>query len=201
MPRRFLHRHQPPGAASRWIKAGLGATAAFASIWALGDAAGVPMIVAPLGASAVLVMGMPESPLSQPANVIGGHAVAATLALLADHLAPSGPVTLAATVGFVIALLGLIRLTHPPAGATSLVVMLTHPDWPFLFTPVIAGSLAMVLIAILVHHLPPRLTYPLPIPRAPEPEPPDDDGGGGKVVFGQVIVVPPAESVGAEAGG
>jgi CBS-domain-containing membrane protein len=187
VPRRFLHRHQPPAAAARWLKAGLGATAAFVLIWFLGDAAGVPFIVAPLGASAVLVFGMPESPLSQPANVLGGHTVAAAISLIVDHLAPRGPLVLAVTVGAVIALLGLIRLTHPPAGATALVVMLSHPDWSFLFTPVIAGSLVLVLTAVLVHRLPPRLIYPLPIPEKPPKRPPHDDAGGTKVVFGQVI--------------
>ena len=186
MLRRFLHRHQTQVSTARWLKAGLGAGLVFGLIWWLGDAAGVPLIVAPLGASAVLVLGLPESPLSQPAHVIGGHAVAAGLALAADHLLPGGPITLAITVGAVIALVGLLRLTHPPAGATALVVMLTHPDWPFLVTPVIAGSLILVLIAVLVHRLPPRTTYPLPIPEPIRPPPPET-GGGGKLVFGQVL--------------
>lgn len=186
MPRRFLHRHQPPAVTARWIKAGAGAAVAFVLIWFLGDAAGVPFVVAPLGASAVLVFGLPESPLSQPANVLGGHAVAAFVSLAVDHLAPRGPIVLALTVGAVIALLGLIRLTHPPAGATALVVMLTHPDWSFLFTPVIAGALVLVLVAVVVHRLPPKCVYPLPIPEKPRPPAPDDDDGR-KVVFGQVV--------------
>ncbi|MDK9698436.1 MAG: HPP family protein, partial [Siculibacillus sp.] len=151
MPRRYLHRHQPPAAHARWLKAGLGAMITFVLIWLLGDAAGVPLIVAPLGASAVIVFGMPESPLSQPANVLGGHAAAAFLALTVDHLGPGGPITLAVTVGVVIALLGVVRLTHPPAGATALVVLLSHPGWSFLFTPVIAGSVVLVLTAVAVH--------------------------------------------------
>ena len=175
LPRRFLHRHQKPGAAAGWLKAGLGATLAFVVVWLLGDLTGAVFIVAPMGASAVLVFGMPESPLSQPAHVVGGHALAALVALLSDHLLPAGPVTLAATVGFVIALLGLVRLTHPPAGATALVVMLTHPDWIFLATPVIAGALALVLIALAVHALPPRRVYPLPIPDDDRPRTPRFD--------------------------
>ena len=189
MPRRFLHRHQPAGPAARWVKAGFGATIAFVAIWLLGDAAGVPFVVAPLGASAVLVFGLPESPLAQPANVLGGHAVAAFLSLAVDHLAPRGPIALAVTVGAIIALLGLVRLTHPPAGATALVVMLTHPDWSFLFTPVIAGSLVLVLTGVLVHRLPPRGVYPLPVPEKP-PSAPPPSGTGEKVVFGQVIGTP-----------
>ena len=81
----------------------------------------------------------------------------------------------AVTVGFVIALLGLMRLTHPPAGATALVVMLTHPDWSFLAAPVITGATALVLIAVAVHRLPPRSVYPLPVPATAADAPPDDD--------------------------
>ena len=191
MPRRFLHRHQPPVATARWLKAGIGATLAFVVIWVLGDASGVPFVVAPLGASAVLVFGLPESPLSQPANVLGGHAVAAALSLIADHLAPAGPITLAVTVGGVIALLGVVRLTHPPAGATSLVVMLTHPGWSFLVTPVIAGALVLVLVAVIVHRIPPRVVYPLPVPERPIPKLPDPEP---KIVLGQVLGPrPPAD--------
>jgi CBS-domain-containing membrane protein len=184
VPRRFLHRHQPAAATARWLKAGFGATIAFVLIWVLGDTAGVPFILAPLGASAVLVFGIPESPLSQPANVLGGHAIAAAISLAVDHLHPGGPIVLAATVGGVIALLGLVRLTHPPAGATALVVMLTHPDWPFLFTPVMAGSLVLVLVAVIVHAIPPRLTYPLPIPERTPPKLPEPEA---KIVLGQVL--------------
>ncbi len=191
MPRRFLHRHQPTGPSARWFKAGFGATVAFVAIWLLGDASGVPLILAPLGASAVLVFGLPESPLSQPANVLGGHAIAAALSLGVDHLAPPGPITLAVAVGVVVAVLGLVRLTHPPAGATALVVMLTHPDWSFLFTPVIAGAVVLVLTAVVVHRLPPRSVYPLPVPEKPK-IPPPATGDGTKVVFGQVITSPEA---------
>lgn len=172
MPRRLWHRHQPSAPAVRWIKAGLGTTLAFLAIWLLGEATGATLIVAPFGASAVLLFGMPDSPLSQPANVIGGHALAAFVALAADRLLPGGPLVLAGAVGVVIALLGLLRLTHPPAGATALVVMLTHPHWTFLAAPVVAGSLILVVIAILTHRLPPRHVYPLPVPAQDRPRRP-----------------------------
>ncbi|MCE1236848.1 MAG: HPP family protein [Hyphomicrobiales bacterium] len=172
MPRRFFHRHQPSAPPAKWIKAGIGTTIAFLAIWALGEATGATLIVAPFGASAVLVFGVPDSPLSQPANVIGGHGVAALVALLTDHLLPGGPLNLAATVGGVIALLGLLRLTHPPAGATALVVMLTHPHWSFLAAPVLIGAVLLVLVAIATHRVPPRIVYPLPLPAVERPKKP-----------------------------
>ncbi len=168
--RSFFHRHQPTACLPCWVKAGLGTVAAFLAAAMIGNVADAIMIMAPLGASAVLVFGIPESPLSQPAHFIGGHLIAAVVALSADRLLPAGPWALAGTVGFVIFLIGLLRLSHPPAGATSLVVMTTHPSWSFVLTPVLSGALTLLAVAILVHRLPPRKSiYPLPVPvRVPE---------------------------------
>jgi len=144
-----------------WLKAGVGAGAAFVVAWLLGDLSGASMIVAPMGASAVLIFGVPESPLSQPAHVVGGHVLAGVIALLADQFLPAGPLTLAATIGFVIMGLGIVRLTHPPAGATALVILLTHPSWWFLLTPVLSGAVTLVIVGVLIHMLPPRVAYPM----------------------------------------
>ncbi|MGO9985513.1 MAG: HPP family protein [Rhodomicrobium sp.] len=162
MARRFVQRHQAEVCVPCWLKAGGGVFSAFCIALLLGDTTGASMIVAPMGASAVLIYCVPESPLSQPAHVIGGHAVAAAAALLADHFLPGGPWTLAGSLAAIIVLLGLLRLTHPPAGATALAVMLTHPSWTFLLTPVLSGAATLVLVAVLVHRLPPAIPYPLP---------------------------------------
>lgn len=170
MLQRLFHRHQSKACIPCWLKAGLGSGAAFMVAWALGDLVGASMIVAPMGASAVLIYGVPESPLSQPAHVIGGHVIACLVALVADHYLPLHPLTLAGTVAFVIVLLGLLRLTHPPAGATALVVLLTHPDWWFVLSPVLAGAVTLVVVAVGVHWIPPRVAYPLPVPKPPASE-------------------------------
>jgi CBS-domain-containing membrane protein len=166
MVRRYVQRHQPDISWLRWLKAGVGAFTAFTIALMLGDITGASMIVAPMAASAVLIYGVPQSPFSQPAHVIGGHCVAAGVALAADNFLPAGPWTLAGTVAAIIVLLGLLRLTHPPAAATALGVMLTHPSWEFLFTPVLSSSVTLVVVAVLLHWLPPRTPYPLRVPPA-----------------------------------
>ncbi len=164
MVRRFVYRHQANISWLRWVKAGFGAFTAFAAALMLGDITGASMIVAPMAASAVLIYGVPQSPFSQPAHVIGGHFAAAGLAMAADYYLPAGPWTLAGTVAAIIVILGLLRLSHPPAAATALGVMLTHPSWQFLFTPVLSSSVTLVVVAVLVHWLPPRAPYPIRAP-------------------------------------
>lgn len=164
MPRRYIARHQPRESWPYWLKAGIGGAAVFLVAWMLGDLTGATLIMAPLGASTMLVFAVPESPYAQPVNVVGGHVIAAAIGLLADRYLPLGMGTLALVVAGVIILLGLLRLTHPPAGGTAVLVMLTHPQWHYLMTPVLSGTVTLIIVAVLLHRLPPRITYPLPLP-------------------------------------
>lgn len=170
MPRRFIHRHQPRQCLPSWTKASLGVVVALGAIAMLSQAGGAPLLAAPLGASAVLVFGMPDSPLSQPSSVIGSHMVATVIGLLFDTFLPGGWVSMVLSVAVVMVVLAGLRLTHPPAGADPLVVMMSHPGWSFLFLPVLAGAVTLVAVAVLIHRLPPRAVYPLPI---------HDPAGGG----------------------
>lgn len=161
--RRFLRRHQPTPCGGCSLKAGIGTTLALGLVALLGEHQGVMMLIAPFGASAVLLFAVPDSPLSQPANVIGGHLLATALALLMDAVLPDSLLATVFTVGLVVAAMSLFRLTHPPAGADPLVVMALHPGPEFLFMPVLVGTVSLVAIACTLHRLPPRRAYPLPL--------------------------------------
>lgn len=165
MPRRFFHRHQISHHPASLAKAALGGLIGLAVVVMLGDWSGIPMLVAPMGASAVLLFGLPDNALSQPVNLVGGHVVATLMALVLDHMLPQSGWSMAVAVGLVIGTLGLLRLTHPPAGADPIVVMMAHPDWSFVITPVLAGTVTLVLVALCIHRLPPRSVYPLPVHR------------------------------------
>ncbi|MFA7429089.1 MAG: HPP family protein [Rhodospirillaceae bacterium] len=164
MPRRFLHRHQPPHPSCwGWIKAGLGGAVGIAGIGLLGDVTSMPLLLAPFGASSVLLFALPDSPLSQPANVIGGHLVAALLSIALAAVLPHTWWAAGMAVGLVIAVTAALRLTHPPAGADPLVVFLGAPAAEVFMGSVIVGSTFLVLTAVLLHSLPPKRTpYPLP---------------------------------------
>src|SRR3954471_551499 len=52
----------------------------------LGDSTTLPLIVAPLGASAVLLFAVPTSPLAQPWAIVGGNTVSALIGVIVTHL-------------------------------------------------------------------------------------------------------------------
>lgn len=164
MPRRYFHRHQAKPGGAVWVKAGLGAALGICMIAWLGQTLSVPLLIAPLGASSVLVFAVPESPLSQPANVVGGHTLAVVASLVLRTLLPEAWWAAGVAVGVVIALMAVARLTHPPAGADPLVAFLGASAADDFAVAAIAGSLMLVIAAVMVHRLPPRtVVYPLPI--------------------------------------
>lgn len=159
--RHFIHRHEPKGHWHGQVKAGIGACIGMLAVGALAIMIGIPLLIAPFGATAVLIFGQPKSPLAQPANVFGGYLVAAVIGGLAMALAPGLWWVAAIAVGVTIAAMLLLRVTHPPAGAVPLVAFASHLSVVPLFTVVVVGALALIAIAVLHHALPPRHQYPL----------------------------------------
>lgn len=157
----YLHRHEARGHTLAHLKSGIGAVLAISLVGLAALATGLPMLIAPFGATAVLLFGQPKSPLAQPANIVGGYLIAAVVASLALWLFPGQWEAAAAAVGISIAAMAILRVTHPPAGAIPLVAFASHFDLPMLTVVVLAGSVLMIAIGVLHHRIPPRQQYPL----------------------------------------
>jgi len=138
------------------LRAGFAAAGAFIAIVALlylTEVTGHLLIMASFGASCVLLFALPEAPLAQPKNVVGGHCITALVGLLAAHFLPASPLITALAVGAGIGLMVLSGTTHPPAGGNPLIILLGMPDapWSFLLFPVLGGTVLLVMIASLYH--------------------------------------------------
>ncbi|MBB1162009.1 HPP family protein [Aquariibacter albus] len=110
-------------------------------------------LVAPLGASAVLVFALPSSALAQPWAVVGGNTVSALVGIAAVH-ALDAPVPAAALgVGTAIGLMLLLRCLHPPGGAMALLmVLIGMRDPAFAWMPAALNSLLLVLAGVAWNH-------------------------------------------------
>jgi CBS-domain-containing membrane protein len=156
----FIHRHEPQGETLAHLKSGAGALIGMTLVGALAGLTGLPLLLAPFGATAVLLFGQPESALSQPANVFGGYLVAALVTSLMLGLLPPTWWVATIAVGVVIALMLALRVTHPPAGAVPLVAFSTHMHPETLFLVTLGGAVCLVLVAVVHHWVPPRRIYP-----------------------------------------
>ncbi|ENM5888832.1 HPP family protein [Vibrio mimicus] len=106
----------------------------------------VALLMAPFGATAVLVFGVPDSPLAQPKNVIFGHLITAFVGVFFTQFIGVSPLSLALATGIAVSAMLLTKTTHPPAGANPLLIMLAGQSWTFLVTPVLLGAVLIVLV-------------------------------------------------------
>lgn len=121
-----------------------------------------PLLIASFGASCVLAFSLWNSPLSQPRNIIGGHFFSTLIGLIIYNLFGNEEWSLALGVGLAISVMMLTKTTHPPAGADPIIVILgAHHTWGYLFTPVLSGSMIIVLVALLVNNLRKERSYPV----------------------------------------
>jgi CBS domain-containing membrane protein len=128
---------------------------------------GLSWIVAPMGASAVLVFGLPGSPLSQPWSVVVGHAVAALVGVGCVQLRLPVDLGGACAVALAIAAMLALRCLHPPAGGTALLMVLAGTtDAAAVVAPVLANAL-LLTAAGLAYNNATRRTYPHRAPAAP----------------------------------
>lgn len=119
-----------------------------------------PFIAGPFGASAVLLFALPDSPLAQPRNAIVGNCFGALTSIILVHLFGTSPWVMALAVATAIELMQLTKTLHPPGGAVALVGVISNAKWDFLLTPVLAGSLVMVLCTFAFHYLVSGKPYP-----------------------------------------
>ena len=119
-----------------------------------------PWLVAPIGASAVLVFGVPGSPMAQPWAVVGGNTVSALAGTLCVLALGAGPEVAALAVGLAIAAMFTLRCLHPPGGACALIAVLGGIHDPhFAIVPVMLNSVLLVAAGI-AYNSATRRRYP-----------------------------------------
>lgn len=133
--------------ASSIALAGLGAFVALATTGLLAEGTGQAWILGSFGASCILLFGFPDSPFSQPRNVIGGHVLASFVGLIFLHTFGPGWLPMAAAGACAAMLMMLTRTVHPPAGSNPVIVFLLQPGWSFLLLPTAAGAVLLWLLA------------------------------------------------------
>jgi CBS-domain-containing membrane protein len=138
----------------------LSATLGILAIYEMATLVGHPLLIGSFGASAVLLFGANDSPLAQPRNLVGGHLVSAVVAVIAVALFGSTPLSMAIGVGLAIFVMNMTHTTHPPGGATALIGVQGAVGPEFIFLPVLAGALILLIMAIFTNNVVYHRSYP-----------------------------------------
>jgi CBS domain-containing membrane protein len=123
-----------------------------------GDTASLPLIVAPIGASAVLLFAVPASPLAQPWSIVGGNTISALVGVTVVTFVKEPVLAIGLAVSLAILAMSLTRSLHPPGGAAALTAVIgglavSRAGFWFPFVPVAINSLILVALGVAFHRL------------------------------------------------
>jgi len=133
-----------------------------------GGPAMLPFIVAPMGATAVLLFAAPASPLAQPWSLLVGNVASTLVGVTAGRLLDDVALAASVAVAVAIALMMLLRCVHPPGGACALFAAVgtgavAEQGYAFAVLPVAVNTVVLLLVGALVNNLTGR-----PYPHVPE---------------------------------
>jgi len=118
-------------------------------------------LLASFGSSMVLLYGYPESPFAQPKNVFFGHLITAVVGLFFLNFVPLPIyVIIPLAVGFGVGLMIFLNVTHPPAGGNPIIVIIGSVSFDYLLSPVITGSIIIIVFAIIINRFILKKSYP-----------------------------------------
>lgn len=118
-------------------------------------------MIAPMGASAVLLFAVPASPLAQPWSVFGGNVISGLVGVACVRwLGDSLPLPLLGglAAGLAIAAMFVMRCLHPPGGAVALTTVLGGPavhaaGFEFVLLTVAIDTALLVAVAMVYNNL------------------------------------------------
>ncbi|WP_425270158.1 HPP family protein [Leptospira kemamanensis] len=139
----------------------ISSTTAIWSILLITNLSGHSLLIGSFGATAVLLFAVPDAPLSQPRNLIGGHLLSATIAVILVQTIGTNFFTLGFSVGLSILVMYLTHTLHPPGGATALIGVIGGVGVEFIFFPVMVGVILLLLNALVVNNLVHHRKYPV----------------------------------------
>ena len=117
-----------------------------------------PLMVASMGASAVLLFAAPHSPLTQPWPFVGGHLLSAVIGVSCYRWMPDPWLAGATAVALAILIMSLLHCLHPPGGATALTAVIggdaVHDlGFQYVLSPVAINVLALLMLSLIINRL------------------------------------------------
>lgn len=123
-------------------------------------------LAASFGSSVVIVFGYPNNEFSQPKNVLLGHFLCALVGVIFVTLFKITQdrtiffLAIGLAVGLSVMLMMALKITHPPAGGNTIVVMLTQDSFQYLIFPIMVGAITIIIGGIIYNRFILKRNYP-----------------------------------------
>ena len=124
-------------------------------------------LAASFGSSVVVVFGYPENEFAQPKNVLLSHLLCTLVGIIFVTLFNITQdrsifyLAIGLAVGISVMLMMAFKVTHPPAGGNTIVVMLTQNSFQFLIFPIMVGAITIIIGGVIYNRFILKKNYPL----------------------------------------
>ena len=124
------------------------------------------ILIASMGATAVLLFAVPHGQLSQPWPVFGGNILSAIIGVSCAKWIPNEIFASSSAVGLAIGAMYYLRCIHPPGGATALIAVvggesIHNLGYLFVITPVLINVCIILTVAVSYNYLFSWRRYPM----------------------------------------
>ncbi len=119
------------------------------------------------GSTVVVVFGYPENEFAQPKNVLFGHLLCTLIGIIFVTLFKISQdrsiffLAIGLAVGIAVMLMMALRITHPPAGGNTIVVMLAQDSFQYLIFPIMVGAVTIIVGGIIYNRFILKKKYPI----------------------------------------
>ena len=124
-------------------------------------------LAASFGSSVVVVFGYPDNEFAQPKNVLLGHLLCTLVGVIFVTLFKITQdrsvffLAIGIAVGIAVMLMMAFKITHPPAGGNTIVVMIAQDSFQFLLYPIMVGAITIIIGGIIYNRFILKKNYPL----------------------------------------
>lgn len=155
-----LHQLPLPGHREKWISGLGGAVGIAMTLWISQLVPGhhAILIVASMGASAVLLFAAPHSAFSTPWAVLGGHIISALIGIMCAWLVPNLFIATPLALGLAVVCMYYLHCIHPPGGTTAFIAVMGGPEihamgLDYVLFPILVNAGILVAVAMVFNQL------------------------------------------------
>ena len=124
-------------------------------------------LITTFGSTVVLVFGYPDNDFAQPKNVLLGHLLCTLIGIIfvtTFKITQDRSVFFLAigiAVGIAVMLMMAFKITHPPAGGNTIIVMIAQDSFQFLIFPIMVGAITIIIGGVIYNRFILKKNYPL----------------------------------------
>tara|TARA_B100000965_G_scaffold339657_1_gene307433 strand:- start:2110 stop:2580 length:471 start_codon:yes stop_codon:yes gene_type:complete len=112
------------------------------------------------GATVFIVFVLYDLDTAQPKNIFFGHLISILVGIIFNETIGVSFYSLGISVGVAVAMMVYFKVMHPPAASNPLVALSMDLSFDFVIFPVIAGTIAIIIMSIFINKIILKRNYP-----------------------------------------